>query len=56
MKQCWNETGKEKPKYWEINFFQCHFFQNKPTGTGLDSKLAVRDERKLTNSDGNYTD
>jgi hypothetical protein len=34
MKRCWNETGKEKPKYWEKNLSQCHFVQK--TTQGLD--------------------
>jgi hypothetical protein len=24
MEYWWNDTDKGKPKYWEINLFQCH--------------------------------
>jgi hypothetical protein len=26
----WNDTDRERQKYWERNLTQCHFVQNKP--------------------------
>jgi len=57
MKHCWNETSKGKPKYCKKNLSQRRFFQKQNrTGTGLNAKLAVHDERKLGNSGAIYID
>jgi len=28
MEHWWNDTNKERPKYWEENSSQCHFIQH----------------------------
>jgi hypothetical protein len=41
MELCWNDTDREKLKYWEKNLYQCHFVHNSHTqGRGIEKESA----------------